>query len=183
MCNWVFLLQRAGLRGFSLHVMLNKTHRLHNHMAVQHRQQTVLKNAPWSSHCSHLSLLLMRFWKHLKYLFFIFLFRRWLISTGNCGRIVQRKLKTGVLNPSQKWHWLTTGVLLTYISRSPVFFPSPMGLCCNIMLQKNFVSYCSTSLLRKCFHHWREKLAEQRHTQVFSNPADEATDTDGLTLY
>lgn len=36
-----FSLQRAGLRGLSLNVVLNKTYRLNNHMAIQHCQQTV----------------------------------------------------------------------------------------------------------------------------------------------
>lgn len=45
-----------------------------------------------------------------------------------------------------------------------------------------FGSRCSTSLLRRHFHHWREKLAEQRYMQVFSNTTQDSRDTDAFTL-
>lgn len=95
-------LLRAGLRGLSLNVMWNKTHRLNNHMAVQHCQQTMTR----------------KYWKLWQ------------------DRVEEAE--------DQSFKPLTE------------------------MALSNF----STSLLRRCFHHWREKLAEQRHTQELECRAD-----------
>nr|XP_046239547.1 protein SFI1 homolog isoform X2 [Scatophagus argus] len=39
-------------------------------------------------------------------------------------------------------------------------------------LTEKALTHCSTSVLRSCFHHWREKLAEHRHIQELEHRAD-----------
>lgn len=95
-------LMRAGLRGLSLNVVLNKTYRLNNHMAIQHCQQTMTR----------------KYWK---------------LWQDRVEEAENRSFKP-----------LIDMALSNY----------------------------STSLLRRHFHHWREKLAEQRHMQELERRAD-----------
>ncbi|XP_063329862.1 protein SFI1 homolog [Pelmatolapia mariae] len=95
-------LMHAGLRGLSLNVVLNKTYRLNNHMAIQHCQQTMTR----------------KYWK---------------LWQDRVEEAENRSFKP-----------LIDMALSNY----------------------------STSLLRRRFHHWREKLAEQRHMQELERRAD-----------
>ncbi|XP_006783137.1 protein SFI1 homolog [Neolamprologus brichardi] len=95
-------LMRAGLRGLSLNVVLNKTYRLNNRMAIQHCQQTMNR----------------KYWKLWQ------------------DRVEEAENRS--------------------------FKP----------LIEMALSNYSTSLLRRHFHHWREKLAEQRYMQELERRAD-----------